>query len=101
MVDGGWAHVFCRFHGRACWRDFSIVRWSLIRGVPNVAIQESAVLFYVCRDCDTRMGLWIQWYVAMSAYHASSESAHPRLMESDDVVCFSLFSCSGLVSLHV
>ena len=21
--------------------------------------------------------LWIQWYVAMSAYHASSESAHP------------------------
>ena len=26
------------------------------------------------------MVLWIQWYVAMSAYHASSESAHPRLM---------------------
>ena len=47
------------------------------------------------------MVLRIQWYVAMSAYHASSEFAHPRLMESDDVVCFSLFSCSGLVSLHV
>ena len=45
--------------------------------------------------------LRIQWYVATSAYHASSESAHPRLMESDDVICFSLFSCSGLVSLHV
>ena len=35
--------------------------------------------------------LWIQWYVAVSANHASSESAHPRLMESDDVVYFSLF----------
>ena len=70
----------------------------LIRGVPNANIQESGVL---CIVCCTRMGLRNQWYVAMSAYHASSESAHPRLMESDDVVCFSLFSCSGLVSLRV
>ena len=30
--------------------------------------------------------------MATSAYHVSSESAHPRLMESDDVVCFSQFS---------
>ena len=70
----------------------------LIRGVPNANIQESAVL---CIVCCTRMGLRNQWYVAMSAYHARSESAHLRLVESDDVVCFSLFSCSGLVSLHV
>ena len=31
--------------------------------------------------------------------YSRSESAHPRLMESDDVVCFSLFSCSGFVVL--
>ena len=73
----------------------------LIRGVPNAVLQESAVFIYVCIVCCTRMVLRIQWYVALSAYHASSEFAHPRLMESDDVVCFSLFSCSGLVSLHV
>ena len=53
--------------------------------MPNADIQESVVL---CIVCCTRMGLRIQWYVAMSAYHATSESAHPRLMESDDVVCF-------------
>ena len=64
-------------------------------------MQESAVLSYVFCACCTRIVLRIQWYVATSAYHASSESAHPRLMESDDVVYFSLFSCSGLVSLHV
>ena len=90
-------------HGRAFWRDFLCcvhvsVYEELIRGVPNANIQESVVL---CIVCCTRMGLRNQWYVAMSAYHARSESAHPRLMESDDVVCFSLFSCSGLVSLHV
>ena len=35
-------------------------------------------------------GMW-----PMCAYHARSESAHPRLMESDDVVCISLYSCCG------
>ena len=69
--------------------------------MPSDAIQGSAVLFYVFVLVVRVLFLRIQWYVATSAYHASSESAHPRLMESDDVVCFSLFSCSGLVSLHV
>ena len=33
--------------------------------------------------------------------YSRSEPAHPRLMESDDVVLLSLFSCSGfVVSLH-
>ena len=50
MVDGGWAHVFCLFHGRAFWRDFLycvrvFVYGELIRGVPNAVIQESAVLY--------------------------------------------------------
>ena len=82
--------VICLSHGRAIWRGFLycvrvFVYEEFIRGVPNAVIQESVVL---CIVCCTRMVLRNQWYVAMSAYHASSESAHPRLMESDDVVCF-------------
>ena len=37
------------FHGRAFWRDFYCVYWLVVlfRGVPSVAMQESAVLSYV------------------------------------------------------
>ena len=71
----------------------------LIRGVPNANIQESAFFMYCVIVRVWVYGISGMWL--MCAYHARSEFAHPRLMESDDVVCFSLCSCAGLVSLHV
>ena len=102
-VDGGWAHAFCLFT-EGLFGVTSIVcigLWYLIRGVPSVVMQESAVLSYVFCACCTRIVLRIQWYVATSAYHVSSESDHPRLMESDDVVCFSQLVVPASFSLHV
>ena len=29
-VDGGWAHAFCLFHGRAFWREFYCVYWLVV-----------------------------------------------------------------------
>ena len=40
---------------------------------------------------NSHVGPVFRWHVVLSPY-SRSEPAHPRLMESDDVVCFSLLS---------
>ena len=88
------------FHERAFWRDFYFVYWLVeidSRGAKRCHARVCCPILRIFCACCTRIVLRIQWYVATGAYHMSSESAHPRLMESDDVVCFSQFSCSGLV----
>ena len=53
MVDGGWAHVFCLFHGRAFWRDFLlrvlvIDSWGAKRCHTRVCCPILSILCILC-----------------------------------------------------
>ena len=66
MVDGGWAHAFCLFLGRALWRDFLLCvlvidSW----GAKRCHTRVCCLIYVFCVWC-TRIVLRIQWYVAIA-----------------------------------